>query len=82
MIGAIPRAVVLVDRCLHMRAGKLMYIDYDTKDIDLTKLIPITYQVLHFLFAQLCDDSALRFVYMPCWRRFRALAYVDLHPCS
>ncbi|EGD80112.1 hypothetical protein PTSG_10386 [Salpingoeca rosetta] len=28
------------------RSGRLVYIDYDTKDIDLTKLVPMAYQVM------------------------------------
>ena len=27
------------------RSGKLVYIDYDTKDIDLTNVVPMAYQV-------------------------------------
>lgn len=27
------------------RGGKLIYIDYDTRDIDLTKQVPLAYQV-------------------------------------
>merc|ERR1719201_234581 len=28
------------------KGGKLVYIDYDTRDIDLTKLVPMAYQVM------------------------------------
>ena len=35
------------------RSGKLVYIDYDTRDSELTKVLPLAYQVRH-MFAFRC----------------------------